>query len=53
MAYAELNIYEEGQLAGNAIYDSRSGSANMNKFIDADKKIIELVDDMFSEKKDK
>jgi len=47
LAYAELNIYEDGSLAANAIYDSTSGSLNMDKFIKADKKVVELVDGMF------
>ena len=51
MSYAELNIYEKGGLAGNAVYDSRSGSANMGKFIDVDNKVNELVDGMLGEKR--
>ncbi len=47
MAYAEIKVYENGKLAGEAIYDSKNGGANMGKFIDAEKKINELVSSLF------
>ena len=43
MAYAEIRVYQDGRPSGEAIYDSTRGGGNMNKFIDADKKINELV----------
>jgi hypothetical protein len=43
MAFAEIKVYRDGQLAGQATYDSLHGGANMNKFIKADAKIGELV----------
>ncbi len=43
MAYAELRVYQDGQPNGEAIYDSTRGGGNMSKFIEADKKIQELV----------
>lgn len=43
MAYAELRVYLDGRPNGEAIYDSTRGGGNMGKFIDADKKITELV----------
>lgn len=48
MAYADIRIYGNGKLAGEATYNSTTGGGNMNKFIDADKKIDELVNLLFS-----
>lgn len=47
LAYAEINVYKNGELIGNALYDSRSGSANMGKFIKGEEKIIELTNKLF------
>ena len=47
MAYAEIKIFRNGAAAGEAKYDSQSGGANMAKFIDADKQIVELVNALF------
>ncbi len=47
MAFAEIKVYKDGAPAGEAIYDSMRGGANMGKFIDAEKKITELVNQLF------
>lgn len=47
MAYAELKVYGDGKLVGEAIYDSRRGGASLSKFIRAEQKIKELVDLLF------
>lgn len=47
MAYAEINVLKNGEPAGKAVYDSRSGGANLGKFINADTKIRELVDQLY------
>lgn len=47
MAYADITVYRNGQVYGNARYDAKRGSANMNKFIDADQKIAELVNELY------
>jgi hypothetical protein len=47
MAYAEIRVYDNGQPVGEARYDSQRGGANMGKFIAADKKIDELVNQLF------
>jgi hypothetical protein len=47
MAYAEIKVYSNGRPAGEARYDSQRGGGNMNKFIDADRKINELVNQLF------
>jgi hypothetical protein len=48
MAYAEINIYRDGKIAGKALYDSRMGGARIiDKFIKTDAKISELVDQLF------
>ncbi len=50
MYYAEIRVFSAGQPAGEAIYDSGGGGANMSKFIDASVKIRELVDKLFPAK---
>lgn len=47
MAYSEIKVYGNGQLIGEATYDSQRGGGNMGKFIDADKKITELTNQLF------
>lgn len=47
MAYAEIKVYGNGKPIGEAKYDSQRGGANMGKFIDADKKIQELTNQLF------
>ncbi|VUD46617.1 hypothetical protein TDB9533_00859 [Thalassocella blandensis] len=48
LSYAEIKIFRNGELSGQALYDSRSGGANMNKFIDAEPKIRELVNQLIN-----
>jgi len=47
MAYAEIKVFHDGRLDGEAIYDARHGDANMKKFIDSEPKIRELVGQLF------
>jgi hypothetical protein len=47
MHYAELRVFVDGKEKGVAIYDATHGGGNMNKFIDADKKIAELINQLF------
>jgi hypothetical protein len=47
MNYAEIKVYSNAKPVGEAIYDSRHGSANLGKFIKADVKINELVNQLF------
>jgi hypothetical protein len=47
MAYAKITIYENGTEVGSAVYDSLGGSGNLAKFIDAETKLKELVDQLF------
>lgn len=47
MEFADIRVYENGRKVGQAIYDSRSGSGRLDKFIDAENKINELVDQLF------
>ena len=50
MSYAEIKVYNNGSLYGEAIYDSTWGGANMGKFIDAEEKIRELLNSLLDEK---
>lgn len=47
MAYAELKVYNNAKPSGEAKYDALHASGNMRKFIRAEEKIIELVDQLF------
>ncbi len=47
MAYANIKVFKNGLLSGEAIYDSTKGGANMGKFIRGEAKITELVDQLF------
>lgn len=47
MSYAEIVVYQNGKPAGKATYDATRGGGNMGKFIGAEKKITELVDQLF------
>ncbi|MCG9731663.1 Sbal_3080 family lipoprotein [Shewanella sp. Isolate13] len=50
MVYAEIKVFHQGRLDGEAIYDARSGGANMNKFIDSEPKIRELIEKLIQQK---
>ncbi|MCL1042748.1 Sbal_3080 family lipoprotein [Shewanella marisflavi] len=50
MVYAEIKVFHQGRLDGEAIYDARRGGANMNKFIDAEPKIRELIEELIKQK---
>ncbi|WP_373989327.1 hypothetical protein [Duganella sp. BuS-21] len=47
MTYAEIKVYNGGKPIGQAIYDANRAGLNTGKFINADKKIQELVDQLF------
>jgi len=47
MNFADIRVYENGRKVGQALYDSRSGSGRPDKFINAENKINELVDQLF------
>jgi hypothetical protein len=47
MHYAEFRVFVDGKEKGVAVYDATHGGANPNKFIDADKKIAELINQLF------
>lgn len=47
MAYAEMRVYHDGREAGRAIYDSRLGGARLDKWIDADAKVNEMVGQLY------
>lgn len=46
MSYAEIKVFYKGSLDGEAKYDSTRGGANMTKFIDAEPKVRELVNQL-------
>lgn len=48
MAYAEINVFKAGAPAGKAVYDSLGGGANLGKFISAEDKVNELVNQLMA-----
>ncbi|QRH01450.1 hypothetical protein JQC75_16620 [Shewanella litorisediminis] len=50
LVYAEIKVFHQGKLDGEAIYDARMGGANMSKFIDAEPKIRELIEQLLAQK---
>ena len=47
MHFAEFRVFVDGKEKGVAVYDATHGGANMGKFIDADKKIAEMINQLF------
>jgi hypothetical protein len=47
MTYANIKVYNGGKPVGEALYDANRAGLNTGKFINADKKIRELVDQLF------
>jgi hypothetical protein len=47
MTYANIKVYNTGKPIGEAIYDANRAGLNTGKFINADHKIRELVDQLF------
>lgn len=48
MTYLDIRVFENGQQVGRALYDARRGGGRVfKKFINAEKKINELVDQLF------
>ena len=47
MHFAQFRVFVDGKEKGVATYDATRGGANMAKFIDADKKIAEMLNQLF------
>lgn len=47
LAYAKITVYRGGEKVGEALYDSLGGGGRLDKFIDAETKINELVSELF------
>jgi len=47
LAFADLKVYRNGRLEGEAVYDSLQAGAKTSKFINAGMKIQELTDQLF------
>ena len=50
LAYADLRVYEDGLLVGQATYDALGGGANYGKFGSTSAKLKPLVDELFARK---
>ncbi len=51
MSYAKITVHEDGKEAGHALYDASGPNMNASKYINADKKVHELVDQLVHLKK--
>jgi hypothetical protein len=49
MAYAEMRVYHDGRQAGRALYDSRMGGMRLDKWVDAEAKVREMVDQLYAD----
>ena len=47
MSYANIRVYKNGVLEGEALYDATGGGLTLSKFIDAETKVRELVNQLF------
>jgi hypothetical protein len=47
MRYAEIKVYRSAAMVGEAVYDATWGGLRLDKFISAESKIRELVDELF------
>jgi len=47
MKYAEIKVYRSAALIGEAVYDATWGGGRLDKFINAENNIRELVDELF------
>lgn len=47
MRYAEIQVYRDGRFAGEAIYDASDAGSSPGKFINAERKVHELVGQLF------
>ena len=44
---ADIRVYRNGVLVGSAAYDSTRGGGRLDKFVDAEKKVNELIGQLF------
>ena len=49
LEYAQINVYKDDTLIGDAVYDAKQGSASFNKFGKTAEKIKPLLDKLFEE----
>jgi hypothetical protein len=50
MSYSKIVVYSSGAKAGEALYDATRGGGRLDKFIDAEPKIRELVEQLFPQR---
>ena len=53
MRYAEIKVYRAAALVGEAVYDATWGGGRLDKFIIAENKIRELVNELFPSDQDR
>jgi hypothetical protein len=47
MSFAQIRVFQNGQEAGSAIYDATMAGARLDKWVDADAKVGEMVAELF------
>jgi hypothetical protein len=47
LAYMQIKVYKNGEVIGEVFYNSERGGPNFRKFVDANAKITELVNQLF------
>ena len=47
MSYAKISVFRDDQKVGEAVYDATKGGGRLDKFINAEPKIRELVEQLF------
>jgi hypothetical protein len=53
MKYAEIKVYQSATLIGEAVYDATWGGGRLDKFINAENKIREVVEELFMTDREK
>jgi len=48
LAYAKIEVFGQGNVIGTAVYDATGGGGRMDKFISAEKKVDELIAQLFA-----
>jgi hypothetical protein len=47
MSYARILVFHDSNQSGEAVYDATKGGGRLDKFVDAEPKIRELVEQLF------
>jgi hypothetical protein len=51
LVYAEINVFERDRVIGKAVYDCTRGGGRLDKFVNAESKVKELIGELFGQQK--